>query len=54
MARAEKRGDRMLKTGIRGKLERTVTPELTAEALGSGLLPVFATPAVIALAEETA
>ena len=44
----------MLTTGIRGKLERTVTPELTAEALGSGLLPVFATPAVIALAEETA
>ena len=44
----------MLKTGIRGKQERTVTPELTAEALGSGLLPVFATPAVIALAEETA
>ena len=44
----------MLTTGIKGKLERTVTPELTAEALGSGLLPVFATPAVIALAEETA
>ena len=44
----------MLTTGIRGKLERTVTPELTAEALGSGLLPVFATPAVVALAEETA
>ena len=44
----------MLTTGIKGKLERTVTPELTAEALGSGLLPVFATPAVVALAEETA
>ena len=44
----------MLTTGFKGKLERTVTPELTAEALGSGLLPVFATPAVVALAEETA
>ena len=44
----------MLTVGIKGKMERTVTPELTAEALGSGLLPVFATPAVIALAEETA
>ena len=44
----------MLMTGIKGKSERTVTAELTAEALGSGLLPVFATPAVVALAEETA
>ena len=44
----------MLTTGIKGKQELTVTPELTAEALGSGLLPVFATPAVVALAEETA
>ena len=44
----------MLTVGIKGKMERTVTPELTAEALGSGLLPVFATPAVVALAEETA
>ena len=44
----------MLTIGIKGKQECTVTPELTAEALGSGLLPVFATPAVVALAEETA
>ena len=44
----------MLTIGIIGTQERTVTPELTAEALGSGLLPVFATPAAIALAEETA
>ena len=44
----------MLSVGIRGNLERTVTEDLTAEALGSGLLPVFATPAAVALAEETA
>ena len=40
--------------GIRGRGERLVTKELTAEAMGSGELPVFATPALIALAEETA
>ena len=44
----------MLTIGIKGTLERTVTEELTAEAMGSGQLPVFATPAVVALAEETA
>ncbi|MBR5641524.1 MAG: thioesterase family protein [Firmicutes bacterium] len=44
----------MLTIGIIGTQECTVTQELTAEALGSGLLPVFATPAAIALAEETA
>ena len=44
----------MLNTGIKGKREITVTQELTAQAMGSGELPVFATPAVIALAEETA
>ena len=44
----------MLTTGIKGYQELTVTQELTAEALGSGLLAVFATPALVALAEETA
>ena len=44
----------MLQTGIKGKIERIVTEELTAKAMGSGQLPVFATPAVVALAEETA
>ena len=44
----------MLTTGIKGKLERTVTEERTAKAMGSGELPVFATPAVVALAEECA
>ena len=44
----------MLSVGIKGNLEGTVTQELTAEALGSGLLQVFATPAAVALAEGTA
>ena len=44
----------MLTTGIKGNRELVVTKELTAQAMGSGELPVFSTPAVIALAEETA
>ena len=35
-------------------IERKVTQELTAKAIGSGELDVLATPALIALAEETA
>ncbi len=44
----------MLKTGLKNTLERTVTREMTAKQMGSGKLEVFATPALIALAEETA
>ena len=44
----------MLTTGIKGNRELVVTKELTAQAMGSGELPVFATPAAVALAEETA
>ena len=44
----------MLQTGIKGSLELTVTPENCAGAIGSGDLDVFATPAMIALIEETA
>ena len=44
----------MLTTGIKGNSERIVTEELTARAMGSGELPVLATPAAVALAEETA
>lgn len=44
----------MLQTGIKGKLELTVTKDKCAGALGSGELDVFATPAMIALIEETA
>ena len=44
----------MLQTGIKGKEEILVTEKLTADALGSGLLPVFGTPFMIALIESTA
>ncbi len=44
----------MLQTGIKGSIEWTVTPERCAGAVGSGELDVFATPAMIALIEETA
>ena len=44
----------MLETGIVGQRALTVTEALTAQAMGSGLLPVLATPALIALAEKTA
>ena len=43
----------MLETGIKGKQELTVTTENTAKAMGSGTLDVFATPALVALAEKT-
>lgn len=44
----------MLETGIKGKKELMVTKENTAKVMGSGTLDVFATPAMIALMEETA
>lgn len=44
----------MLNTGLKGRMQRIVTKELTAKAVGSGQLDVFATPAMIALVEETA
>ncbi|MGH2727244.1 MAG: thioesterase family protein [Actinomycetota bacterium] len=40
--------------GLRGEARRTVTPELTADAMGSGDVPVFATPAVLGLMEDAA
>lgn len=44
----------MLQPGIKGRLELTVTKDKCAGAVGSGELDVFATPAMIALIEETA
>lgn len=44
----------MLKTGIKGRKELVVTKENTAKSMGSGTLDVFATPAMIALMENTA
>ncbi len=44
----------MLETGIKGRKAVKVTQENTAAAMGSGTLPVFATPAMIALIEATA
>lgn len=44
----------MLEIGIKGHQELTVTAENTARAMGSGELEVFATPAMIALIEQTA
>ncbi len=40
--------------GLMGKVERTVTAVNTAEALGSGDLPVLATPALVAWLEAAA
>lgn len=43
-----------MEIGIIGKQEIIVTEEKTAKAMGSGELNVFATPAMIALMENTA
>ena len=44
----------MMQTGIKGHTEQIVDKNVTADTVGSGLLPVFATPAMIALIEKTA
>ena len=43
-----------MEKGIKNTKTITVTPDKTAEAMGSGTLPVFATPAMVALMENTA
>ena len=43
----------MLETGLKGTRTVTVNEDNTAKAMGSGTLDVFATPALIALMEET-
>lgn len=40
--------------GMKGRAETLVAPENTASAVGSGLVPVFATPMMIALMENAA
>lgn len=44
----------MLETGIKGHQETIVTAENVASKVGSGLVPVFATPMMIALIEKAA
>ena len=44
----------MLQAGIKGKKVIIVTEDKSARVMGSGELDVFATPAMIALIEETA
>ncbi len=44
----------MLEKGIKGHCEEKVTEELTAKNIGSGLLAVYATPALASLIEKTA
>ena len=43
----------MLTVGLHGEQSQLVTVENTAKAMGSGTLDVFATPALVALAEKT-
>ena len=44
----------MILIGTKCQLEQTVTPELTAEVIGSGALPVFGTPFMAAMMENAA
>ena len=44
----------MLEAGLEATIEETVTEAMTAEALGSGDVPVLGTPTVLALAEKAA
>ena len=44
----------MIQTGLTCKKKITVTPEMTAAAMGRGALEVLATPSMIALMEGTA
>lgn len=43
-----------ISVGLKGRCEAVVVQENTAAAVGSGLLPVFATPMMVALMENAA
>lgn len=43
-----------LSIGLTGRAETVVTQANTASAMGSGLVPVFATPCMVALMEQAA
>lgn len=43
----------MISPGITNRLTQTVTDQMTADRVGSGLAKVFATPMMIALMEKT-
>lgn len=43
----------MIEIGIKGHKEQTVTQEMSAAQVGSGLVDVFATPMLVALVEQT-
>lgn len=42
-----------MQVGIKGRREQTVTAEMSAARIGSGLVEVFATPMMVALIEQT-
>ena len=42
----------MLEVGIKGHQEMVVTDRYTAKTMGSGVMDVFATPAMLALMEK--
>ena len=43
-----------IEVGLKGRADTVVTSQNTADAVGSGLVPVFATPYMIALMENAA